>query len=74
MRENTYNVSMKSERSGIFYTYTVHIGAEFGIECSSLTTTEDQLAGEITWYKKTTVSGMSIFTYICTYQYKNPNW
>ena len=55
--QNTYNVSMKTEGNDIVYTYSVHTGAEFGVECSSITTTEDQLAGEITWYKKMTVLG-----------------
>ena len=56
-RQTTYDVSMETEENDRVYTYSVHIGAEFGVECSSITTTEDQLAGAITWYKKITVSG-----------------
>lgn len=53
-KENTYNKSMRSEGTDTVYTYFVHSGAEFGVECSSIATPENEFAGEITWYKKTT--------------------
>lgn len=65
-RKNTY-VSTITEGSDIVYNYSVHTGAEFGVECSSITTTEDQLAGVITWYKKTTVSGWCTHLYTLVY-------
>ena len=57
-RDSTYSVSVTSEGTDTVYTYSVHTGAQFGVECSSIATIEKPFAGEVTWYKKMTVSGL----------------
>ena len=38
--------------------YTVHAGAQFGVECSSVETPNNKFFGRITWYKRVkTASG-----------------
>ena len=53
-KENTYTVSSSSDSDGneLTYTYIVHDGAQFGVECSSVATPEEEFVGEVTWYKK----------------------
>ena len=49
---------LPSEDTDAVYTYSVHTGAQFGVECSSIATVKEPFAGELTWYKRTTVSGL----------------
>ena len=51
-------MSVTSEGTNTVYTYSVHTGAQFGVECSSIATIEKPFAGEVTWYKRTTVLGL----------------
>ena len=53
-------MSVTSEGTDPVYTYSVHTGAQFGVECSSVATIEEPFAGELTWYKKVTLSGLYI--------------
>ena len=34
--------------------YSVHSGAQFGLECSSIATESEEFPGIVTWYRKTT--------------------
>ena len=34
--------------------YSVHSGAQFGLECSSIATEDEEFPGIVTWYRKTT--------------------
>ena len=53
-----YSLSVTSEGTDPVYTYSVHTGAQFGVECSSIATIKKPFSGEVTWYKKMTVSGL----------------
>ena len=66
-RESTYNLSMTCEGTDTVYTYSVHTGAQFGVECSSIATIQKPFSGEVTWYKKVTVSGLYRHRYSMKY-------
>lgn len=46
-KQNLYNKRVTDNVA----TYTVELGAEFGIECSSVATNSGEIIGDITWYK-----------------------
>ena len=50
-------MSVTSEGTDTVYNYSVHTGVQFGVECNSIATLEEPFAGELTWYKKMTLSG-----------------
>ena len=65
-QNNTYTKTMTSQGS---YNYTVHSGAQFGIECSSIATPDNEFVGTVTWYKRTTnmsglYSGQRMYWYL----------
>ena len=60
-QNNTYTKTDTFDVSRVSYKYTVHDGAQFGIECSSVATPSNEFVGEVTWYKRTTsVSGLCV--------------
>ena len=62
-KPNTFNESHVVDKN--MYMYSVHKGAEFGVECSSVATEGNEFIGEVTWYKETiAMSGLCV---LCVY-------
>ena len=63
-KPNTFSMTVVDED---MYVYSVHKGAEFGVECSSVAIEGYEFIGEVTWYKETIdMSGLCFF-FMCVY-------
>ena len=48
--KTTYSQAISTDQKE--RTYTVHAGAQFGVECNSVETPNNEFIGRITWYKR----------------------
>lgn len=53
--ENSIPSTFDMETTSAGITYSINVGAEFGIRCSS---EDNEFVGEVTWYKETSIPGV----------------
>ena len=47
--QTTYNKTVRESQESA---YVIHAGAQFGVECSSVATPDNEFVGRVTWYRK----------------------